>query len=448
MAVPALASSNRIWYHVGTQGSMTARWVLKGCYLRSFQVQGHWIEQPVFTGSGAHKANMSEGAKESLVKRFSGDGADPQKEYKRWKRWSRAYLTVQRAKGTPEAAMGSLLFTLLDGSALRAFDATNMDDLEVEGGQDVVYQVLGDRYPEESSHDRLGEILDAIFDLKVERGESTAVYTGKARAAFSAAEAEGVKFPDTARGYLVLRFARLPLDKKAIVLAAARGSYNENDISAALRTTFLDHLYAGRQNNVNAVDGDYDQVETFSEEEQQVLLAEEGDPEELGDEPIEEQDAVDILMTWKQTRTNINKEKIARGLNGQRDMKKLEARVRCFKCKQVGHFSRNCPRRGGKGAAGPPSSSSGTTKVSYMWWWCRMRRWKVVMMRRQFMKWWASGMEGQRTFGRAMARKWSDIMSCRGLRCSMLDGQVAQSDMKGWKIREPHICSSCLANRK
>ena len=118
---------------------------------------------------------MSEGAKESLVKRFSGDGADPQKEYKRWKRWSRAYLTVQRAKGTPEVAMGSLLFTLLDGAALRAFDATNMDDLEVEGGQDVVYQVLDDRYPEESSHDRLGEILDAIFDLKVERGESTAV---------------------------------------------------------------------------------------------------------------------------------------------------------------------------------------------------------------------------------------------------------------------------------
>ena len=363
MAVPALASSNRIWYHVGTQGSMTARWVLKGCYLRSFQVQGHWIEQPVFTGSGAHKANMSEGAKESLVKRFSGDGADPQKEYKRWKRWSRAYLTVQRAKGTPEAAMGSLLFTLLDGSALRAFDATNMDDLEVEGGQDVVYQVLDDRYPEESSHDRLGEILDAIFDLKVERGESTAVYTG---------------WLSVRRRLRVWSFRTLPGLSGAevcsptfgqeglIVLAAARGSYNENDISAALRTTFPDHLYAGRQNNVNAVDGDYDQVETFSEEEQQVLLAEEGDPEELGNEPIEEQDAVDILMTWKQTRTNINKEKIARGLNGQRDMKKLEARVRCFKCKQVGHFSRNCPRRGGKGAAGPPSSSSGTTKVSYV----------------------------------------------------------------------------------
>ncbi len=314
------------------------------------------------------KADMGDSSKESMVKRFSGDGSDPQKEYKRWKRWSRAYLTVQKAKGTPDEALGSLLFTLLDGSALRAFDSTNMDDLEVDGGQDVVYQVLDDRYPEESTHDRLGEILDAIFDLKVDRGESTAVYTGKARAAFSAAEAEGVKFPDTARGYLVLRFARLTLEKKAIVLAAARGSYNENDISAALRTTFPDNLYVGRQaaNHVNVAEGDYDQVENFSDDDEQpVLLTEEGDPEELGEGPIEEQDAVDILMTWKQTRTNINKEKIARGLSGQRDVKKLEARVRCFKCKQIGHFSRNCPKRGGKGMSGS-SSSTGTTKASYV----------------------------------------------------------------------------------
>ena len=32
-----------------------------------------------------------------------------------------------------------------------------------------------------------------------------------------------------------------------------------------------------------------------------------------GDEPIEEPDAVEVLLSWKQTRTNINKEEIARG---------------------------------------------------------------------------------------------------------------------------------------
>ena len=57
-------------------------------------------------------------------------------------------------------------------------------------------------------HDRLGEVLDGIFDLKVDKNETTSSYTGKARAAFSAAEAEGVKFPSVAKGYLLLRFAQ------------------------------------------------------------------------------------------------------------------------------------------------------------------------------------------------------------------------------------------------
>lgn len=128
---------------------------------------------------------------ESAVKRFSGDGTDPQRDYKLWKRWSRAYLAVQRARGTDESVFGALLFTMLDGTALRSFDTVNMDDLEQPGGQDLVYQVLDDRFPEEAIHDRIGEVLDKVFELRIEKGEATSAYTGKARAAFSAAEAEG-----------------------------------------------------------------------------------------------------------------------------------------------------------------------------------------------------------------------------------------------------------------
>ena len=152
---------------------------------------------------------MAENSKnESMVRRFNGEGQDRQKEWKRWKRWARAYLTVQKARGVDKKAMGSLLFTLLDGAALRAFDSVNMDELEQVGGE-VIYQTLDERHPEEAVHDRLSEVLDAIFDLRVERNETNAVYTGKARDAFSAADAEGVKFPDVARGYLLMRFARL-----------------------------------------------------------------------------------------------------------------------------------------------------------------------------------------------------------------------------------------------
>ena len=294
----------------------------------------------------------TESGKDSYVRRFSGESQDAQREYRRWKRWSRAHLTVQKAKGVPEEALGSLLFTLLDGAALRAFDSVSMDQIEVAGGQQVVYDILDDRFPEEASHDRIGEVLDNIFDLKVERGETTAVFTGKVKSAFSAAEAEGVTFPDVAKGYLLMRFAKLGPEKRAVVLAASRQSYNEADIASALRTTYPEGLYSGKGVSFAApveTDEIYVTADDDLLEEEDVLATNATDEEAAGD-PIEEQDAIDILMTWKQTRNQINKEKNSRGFGGgAADLKRMEARVRCFKCKKVGHFSRNCPSRKGQG---------------------------------------------------------------------------------------------------
>lgn len=303
------------------------------------------------------------------VRRFSGESQDAQKEYRRWKRWTRAYLTVQKSRGVPEEALGSLLHTLLDGAALRAFDAISMDDIETAGGQQVIYEVLDNRFPEEASHDRIGEVLDNIFDLRVERGETTAVFTGKVKSAFNAAEAEGVKFPDVARGYLLMRFAKIGPEKKAIVLAAARQSYAENDIAAALRTTYPEGLYVGKTSSMVAPvedDETYVHEEDFLPADDEVLAVQE--PPDNDEEPLEEQDALDILMTWKQTRHQINKEKISRGFGGgTTDLKKMEARVRCFKCKRVGHFSRNCPSRKGQGKGQSTASSTiASTRVSYV----------------------------------------------------------------------------------
>ena len=313
------------------------------------------------------------GRAESMVKRFSGETQEPQKDYKRWKRWSKAYLIVQRAKGVDETALGAMLFTLLDGTALRAFDSVEMDSLEQAGGQDIIYQVLDERFPEEAVHDRLGEVLDGIFDLKVEKNESTAAFTGKARAAFTAAEAEGVRLPSVAKGYLLLRFSRLPADKKAVVMAAARQSYEEIDIAAALRTTYPDNLWTtSRTHQVNVAEPilEMPEEEDHAEEVQEVLAAFNEDDTQMEDtgEPIEEQDAIDVLLSWKQTRTQISREKLARGLGGSQDLRKLEARVKCFKCQKVGHFSRNCPlrRSKGKGTGKGDSASSQSSRVSFV----------------------------------------------------------------------------------
>eukprot|EP00913_Durusdinium_trenchii_P020129 g18917.t1 len=344
-------------------------------YLRIF-VRG---SQSLQTGSGARSGycvgemGTEEKRSEGLTKRFDGDGASPSKDYERWKRWCRAFLVVQKAKGIPVEAHGSLIFALLDGTALRALDTITMDRIEVAGGEDVIFQALDERFPAEASHDRLGKVLDQIFDLRVEKGESTAIYTGKARAAFSAAEAEGVSLPEVAKGYLMLRFAKLSPERKAVVLAAARQSYKENDIAAALRTTYPDNLYqASKQTATYRVDSEEPMEEHEPQSEEDTFEAYLADAGYATEDEVEEQDAVDALLTWKQTRAGINQTKMSRGFgNGGapgRDFKKLESRVRCFRCKQVGHFSKNCPKKGKGGSKGhQKESGSVNTKVNYVW---------------------------------------------------------------------------------
>ena len=73
-----------------------------------------------------------------------------------------------------------------------------------------------------------------------------------ARAYLKVQGSKGIRFPSVAKGYMVLRFAKLTPERKAVVLAAARRSYEEQDIMAALRTTCPEGLHQSRS-SVNAV---------------------------------------------------------------------------------------------------------------------------------------------------------------------------------------------------
>ena len=114
-------------------------------------------------------------------------------------------------------------------------------------------------------------------------------------------------------------------------------------LAAALRTTYPEGLYAGRRGSHVAAVSDPPEDEDVGDI-GEVFLAEDEEGLLGGDDPIEEQDAVDVLLSWKQTRQSISKEKLSRGLSSG-GLKKLEARVKCFKCQKVGHCSRNCPLR-------------------------------------------------------------------------------------------------------
>ena len=51
------------------------------------------------------------------------------------------------------------------------------------------------RFPDLETHDKVGESLDDVFRLKVDKGERTAAYTGRCRELFETAAREGIELP-------------------------------------------------------------------------------------------------------------------------------------------------------------------------------------------------------------------------------------------------------------
>ena len=121
--------------------------------------------------------------------------------------------------------------------------------------------------------------------------------------------------PDVARGYLMLRGARLGPERNAIVLAAVRQSYTERNVAQALRSTFPINLCVTKE-LVHVMD-DCDEP-LMPPEEQSTSEVDSGEIDALITNfetlsntteescPIDEEEAVRTLVTWKESLQTLN----------------------------------------------------------------------------------------------------------------------------------------------
>ena len=84
-------------------------------------------------------------------------------DYKSWKKWAKARLIVERGRNQKEETYGPLLYTLSDGVAADALEHVELDELAVAGGEEKLFEVLDERFPEREAADRVGDGLESVL---------------------------------------------------------------------------------------------------------------------------------------------------------------------------------------------------------------------------------------------------------------------------------------------
>ena len=183
-----------------------------------------WVEgDPSKTGSGAAQGSSHQGVSPrprrdraaqssdmaadgkdggGQFKRFSGTDLDG-KAYRQWKLWAKAKMMSM--KDVQKSQRGPFVYCLLDGLALECVEHLQLEDLSKEDGDEAIWKVLDERFPDKMQHDHMTECLREVFHLAPKDGESMAEWTSKVTETFAKSRRKvKVEFPLEAQGWICL----------------------------------------------------------------------------------------------------------------------------------------------------------------------------------------------------------------------------------------------------
>ena len=101
-------------------------------------------------------------------KRFSGAGAN-RRDLKRWKTW--CLLKMISMTTLTKEARGPFVYSMLDGDALTAVEHLEFAEFAIDGGENLIFNILEARYPDKDPIDRAGKALFDVFEVSAREGE-------------------------------------------------------------------------------------------------------------------------------------------------------------------------------------------------------------------------------------------------------------------------------------
>ena len=299
------------------------------------------------------------------VKTFDGEDEDG-KTYKRWRTWvSNKLLTIKDK--VSEEARGAYVYTLLAGKALEAVEHLEPQEYQKKQGEDVIFRILDQRFPQKDKTAELGETLTDIFQLRAREGEGVKAWIARATEAFEKCSRKSqVKFPEESQGWVLLHRSGFTEEQKAVILARSLGDLKREEIAKAIRSCYPEYTVKKKtmgaaiieKENIEA-DDDAESADDFQDVEQ--FLAEHYHDEPGDQEVYEEDEVAEVLsVSWKEKRAELAKLKKGRQFHSMKDSRRsfrveideIKRKTRCHRCNQIGHWSRECTmkRTDGKGS--------------------------------------------------------------------------------------------------
>ena len=312
----------------------------------------------------------------SRLERF--DGSDPS-SYRRWKR--RAQLMLIGLPNTyPAEKLGPKLMEFLAGDAELAVEHIKVEDLAKTGGEKAVFKALDERY-KPLERDNMNEALkEFFFETQIRSGETMHAFATRFSTSIRKLEEQDVKLPDPVKGWFLLRKLHLDSAQESMIMTGTNGSYDVKTVYQAVKA-ILPNVKGASSKSGKDKDTFVADHTTVADDENdddselvQVLAAELQQKDEYEDEEL-----LEVYETYKQVRMKMNDAKKARGyrpthgasagvgrgpwkLQGSISARLEQAKAvsQCHRCKQYGHWKRECPK--GKGKGNDQRSSASTAK--------------------------------------------------------------------------------------
>ena len=102
----------------------------------------------------------------------------------------------------------------------------------------MVWNASDARYPKTNVKDKTQEAIDLLFLTKPVKGRQARTSTGTLRMRFSKRRTHGIIFNSIGKGLLLLRFAQLEPERRAVGKTITLGSNGFDELAAALREAY------------------------------------------------------------------------------------------------------------------------------------------------------------------------------------------------------------------